>query len=431
LTFDEIKSKNLIKEQLSLEQRLNVTREQKINRDRRATYTRELEILLMRIYADITNLALSLDMATLHKLTASLLPSQKLFAILRDIYVQLDQGYTFITVLKPENVHIFYAASEITALATGEAIHLIIQVPLKTESGTYSFYTPIPLPMFQPNLRWFIQVQVRKQKLAISSDRRSYVIMPDEYIQNCKEGIVRICLGTIPIIDRAFETCLSGLFFETSQGHALCTREIISEGFRPVFRRLPSGNHWLYSVGKPTRVECRCVGVKGCPTNLTMIEGTGILPQHDGCEFYVGQFKLPATRQFESRAEWGRPEIVIPRLPDLLPTTETEYIREHQGMLVNIWDTWKDSQDDPDANPVTMFQLQQQLEARIQGRRWRINGVIIGSTVVVTIVVGLCLWKHGQRILAIKAMFAKSRRTPTRHVAEDTAFGHVCNSVTR
>jgi hypothetical protein len=232
-------------------------------------------------------------------------------------------------------MHIFYAASEITALATGEAIRLIIQFPLKTESRTYSVYNPIPLPMFEPNLRRFIQVQVRKHKLAISSDRRSYMIMSDEYIRSCKEGIVGICPGTIPIIDRAYETCLSGLFFGTYQGHSLCTREILPEEFRPVFRMLPSG-HWLYSIGKPMRVECRCVGVHGCPTNLTTIEGTGILPQSDGCEIYVGQFKLPTTRKFESRAEWGEPEIIIPRLPSLLPTREADYIREHQGMLVDV-----------------------------------------------------------------------------------------------
>jgi hypothetical protein len=245
------------------------------------------------------------------------------------------------------------------------------------------------------------------------------MIMSDEYIRNCKEGIVRICLGTIPIIDRAYETCLSGLFFGTSQGHALCTREILSEGFRPVFRRLPSGKHWLYSVEKPTKVECRCVGVQECPTNLTTIEGTGILPQRDGCEFYVGQFKLPATRQFESRAEWGGPEVVIPQLPSLLPTREARYIREHQGMLVDIWDTWMDPRDEPDTTPVTMFQLQQQIEARTREKKWRINGAIIGSTVVVTIIVGLCLWKHRQGIFAIRAWF--TRRTPTRHAAEDGA----------
>jgi hypothetical protein len=32
---------------------------------------------------------------------------------------------------------------------------------------------------------------------------------------------------------------------------------------------------------------------QGCPTNLTTIEGTWILPQSDGSKFYIGQFKLP------------------------------------------------------------------------------------------------------------------------------------------
>jgi hypothetical protein len=195
---------------------------------------------------------------------------------------------------------------------------------------------------------------------------------------------------------------------------------MLPEGFIPVFRILPSGHHWLYSVGKPTRVECRCVGIQGCPTNLTTIEGTWILPQSDGCEFYVGQFKLPATRKFESRAEWGGPEVIIPRLPSLLPTREADYIREHQGMLVDIWDAWMGPRDEPDTTPVTMFQLRQQIEARTRGRKWRINRAIIGSTVVVTIIAGLCLWKHRQRIFAIRARFAR-RRTPKRHVAEDTA----------
>jgi hypothetical protein len=112
----------------------------------------------MKIYTDLTSLTLSLDMAALHRLTASLLPSHKLFEILRDIYVQLEQGYTFIATLKPENMHLFYASSEFTALATEEAIRLIIQIPLRTERRTYSVYEPIPLPTLEPTLSKFIQI---------------------------------------------------------------------------------------------------------------------------------------------------------------------------------------------------------------------------------------------------------------------------------
>jgi hypothetical protein len=86
-------------------------------------------MFVMKIYTDITGLVLSLYMATLYRLTASLLPWHMLYAIFRDFYVQLDQGYMLIAALKPENMHLFYASSEIAVLATSEAIRLIVQIP--------------------------------------------------------------------------------------------------------------------------------------------------------------------------------------------------------------------------------------------------------------------------------------------------------------
>jgi hypothetical protein len=82
-----------------------------------------------------------------------------------------------------------------------------------------------------------------------------------------------------------------------------------------------------------------------------------------------------------------------------------------------------DPRDEADTTPVTMFQLRQQIEAQARRRKWKINGAIIGSTVVVTTIAGLCLWKHRQRIFTIRTRFA--RRTPKRHVAEDTAGRNV------
>jgi hypothetical protein len=96
----------MVRDQLTFDQRINQTRDQGSNAMRKASYTRELEVLIMKIYTDLTSLTLSLDMAALHRLTASLLSSHKLLGILRDIYVQLE-GYTFIATLKPENMHLF------------------------------------------------------------------------------------------------------------------------------------------------------------------------------------------------------------------------------------------------------------------------------------------------------------------------------------
>jgi hypothetical protein len=142
----KLQSRNMIREQITLDQRINATWSQITNSVRRASYTREIEMLLMKLYMDIRSLASSLDMATLHKLTASLLPSQKLLAILRDIYVQLDEGYTFTTALKLENMHLFYASAEISVLATRDTIHLVIQIPLGPKYGPTEYTSPSPYP---------------------------------------------------------------------------------------------------------------------------------------------------------------------------------------------------------------------------------------------------------------------------------------------
>ena len=154
---------------------------------------RELEMLLMKRYADVSGVQLSLDLATSHRLTASLLPSHKLFAILRDIYVQLEQGYSFITALKPENMHVFYASAEVAVLATEEAIRLIIQLPLRNEKRTYLVYNPVALPTFKHNVGKFRRILTGTEKLAISSDRRSYMLLPSDYLSTCKEGTMTIC----------------------------------------------------------------------------------------------------------------------------------------------------------------------------------------------------------------------------------------------
>jgi hypothetical protein len=259
---------------------------------------------------------------------------------------------------------LFYASSEITVLATSEAIHLVIQIPLRSERRTYSVYNPVPLPTFEVNLGKFIQIRAGEEKLAVSSDRRSYMILPAEYIQNCRQGIVTICEGIVPVTERVYETCLSRLFFGTSQGYTLCTREILMDDFRPVFRRLPFENSWLYSVAKLTRVECKCVSARECPTNTTSIEGTGILQQPEGCDLVIGQLTLPASRQYESKADWGGPEVIIPQMPDLLLPEEVSYVKQHQALLEDVWDAWEgpgEGEPDPSTVPITMSQLQRQV----------------------------------------------------------------------
>jgi hypothetical protein len=177
----------------------------------------------------------------------------------------------FIALLKPENMHLFYASSEFTALATEEAIRLVIQIPLRTGKRTCSVYEPIPLPTLEPTLSKFMQIQVGRERLAVSSDRRNYMILQEGYIRYCRGETVTICVGAVPIIERSCETCLSSSFYGSSRSYSLCGREILMGNFNPVFRRFPFDSSWLYEVARPLGVECKCVGTERCPLDTMSI----------------------------------------------------------------------------------------------------------------------------------------------------------------
>jgi hypothetical protein len=72
------------------------------------------------------------------------------------------------------------------------------------------------------------------------------------------------------------------------------------------------------------------------------IDGTVILTQPEGCNLIIGQLTLPASRQFESKADWNGPGIIVPQAPDLLLPEEVSYANQHQAMLEGVSNIWED-----------------------------------------------------------------------------------------
>jgi hypothetical protein len=134
-------------------------------------------------------------------------------------------------------------------------------------------------------------------------------------------------------------------------------------------------------------MECRCVDAQEYPTNLTVIEGAGVIPQAEGCDLFVRQLMVPASRQFQSRAEWSGPGVVVPQTLDLLLPGEVSYIRQHRAILEAIWDAREDPEGGTVSStaPLTMFHLRQQMEVRTRRRKGIIGGAVVGSIVAAAI----------------------------------------------
>lgn len=163
------------------------------------------------------------------------------------------------------------------------------------------------------------------------------------------------------------------------------------------------------------RVDCKCISTPGCPMNVTSIEGTGIIPQPEGCDLFIGQLTLPASRRFESKANWEGPEIVLPQTPDLLLPEEVTYLEQHQPLLEDVWNAEGSPGDGATlpAAPMTMTQLHHQMEARRMMRKWRCGGIVAGSMAAAAVIC-LCLWRYRQAVLTYMATCTR-RRTTTDH----------------
>jgi hypothetical protein len=99
----------------------------------------------------------------------------------------------------------------IAALEIPETIRLLIQIPLRTEGQTYLVYAPVPVPLLEFILGKFTNMQVDDHRIAVSSEKRSYVLLelPPNYLENCR---MSSCESVTPIYERSRETCLSSLF---------------------------------------------------------------------------------------------------------------------------------------------------------------------------------------------------------------------------
>jgi hypothetical protein len=166
---------------------------------------------------------------------------------------------------------------------------------------------------------------------------------------------------------------------------------------------------------------------------MQVCEHTGVLDNFDtnrghwchpdGCDLFIGDLMLPANRQFESWAEWSRPEVIVPQTPDLLLPREVEYVSQHRELLEDLRDNWEAPEKEPifDTAPMTMPELKRQVEDWIQGKRWTLVGTI-GLVVTAAIAISLCLWRHWQAVLAVCAWI---RRTVAKGGKKKSTHGEV------
>jgi hypothetical protein len=111
------------------------------------TVVRELEFALIQLTHQVDELQMAVQHSLSGKLPLTILSPNILHSILRNISLCLPENYELIAGTKFDNIHLYYELIKVTTVGNAHGIKLILEVPLKTESQSFTFFLIIALPI--------------------------------------------------------------------------------------------------------------------------------------------------------------------------------------------------------------------------------------------------------------------------------------------
>jgi hypothetical protein len=134
-----------------------------------------------RIFTDVTELAMGLELAAFNRLAVTLMPIDRLTEVLQQISVHLPPGLKFLRPVKSEFMYVFYSTMSVYAVTYDGLIRLLIQIPLKEIQNTFAVYNIIPLPTYSHELGRYVQMGHTDKWFAVSADHRTYYELEPGY----------------------------------------------------------------------------------------------------------------------------------------------------------------------------------------------------------------------------------------------------------
>jgi len=104
------------------------------------TVIRELEFALIQLTHQVDELQMAVQHSLSGKLPMSILSPNTLHSILRNISLCLPENYELIAGTKFENIYLYYHLIKVTTVGNAHGIKLIFEVPLKTESLSFTLF---------------------------------------------------------------------------------------------------------------------------------------------------------------------------------------------------------------------------------------------------------------------------------------------------
>ena len=184
---------------------------------------RQLEFALLQLTQQVDDLFIAIQCVIQGNLSVKLTDPFIFQNILRNVTLQLPDGYKLVHGTKTENIHQYYQIVKVTVAATAHCAKLIISILLETTSHHFTLYKITTLPERITSDK-FVKYSVEYSYLGIQTSQRDYILFSEIDFSKCSKGDIVICPADTTLYGARRLSCVFSLYFQTVSHYYLCKR---------------------------------------------------------------------------------------------------------------------------------------------------------------------------------------------------------------
>ena len=287
------------------------------------TTVRQLEFALLRLIQQLDELSSALQSAIQGRLSISLITPNMLLNILKNVSLQLPDGYELIAGIRAANVHLYYELVKVLTAATAHGIKLIVSVPLKGTDHHFTMYKIMTLPEhISPNR--FAQYIIDYPYIAIHGNQHDYLLFTEQQYNLCTRGSIVICPTHAAVYDAQASSCEFSLYLQLTQNYQLCQRKLLLHHQSPLLQR--HGANWIYHFPEERKITARCSESNKQPTRTLSLHGTGLIHHAASCHFSSSELHSLPELHGTMQTELDAPNFYLPGRVSVITEREAQQL---------------------------------------------------------------------------------------------------------
>jgi hypothetical protein len=357
---------------------------------------RQLEFALLHLTQQLDELFNAVQCAMLGNLPISFINPTVLLNILKNVSLQIPEGFELVAGIRPENVYKYYELIKISVAATPHSVKLILNVPLKSVSNYFTLYRIITLPE-RVHSDKFVQYVVTYPYLGLRSNQHDYILLTEAQFNHCSGNSIVICPANVAVYSAQSLTCEFSLFSQATTEYPLCQRKLLLGHRTPILYQ--HGSLWIYYFPEQRLVTLHCPDFKTQRMHTIPLFGAGIIHNISSCYISTAEVQTLPQLRGSSQTELEAPAFYIPSKVPAISDLEVHQLENLLPAEVSQLDELRSqlTAHRPAVDIDTLFHIHCATQQSEQRTHWHEILVSIVSTITFLVLLGYLLRSHFKR----------------------------------